>query len=106
MPLETFVVSQLRAESVTAETRPRLFHLRTEEGRREIDVIAEYGAGSTIAIEVKSTGAPESSDARHLAWLRDALGDRFVAGAVLHTGTGTFALGDRIVAAPISTLWA
>jgi len=104
--LETFVVSHLRAESVVAETRPRLFHLRTEHGRQEIDVVAEYGAGSTIAIEVKSTGAPEPSDARHLAWLRDALGDRFVAGAVLHTGTGTFGLGDRIVAAPISTLWA
>jgi hypothetical protein len=29
-----------------------------------------------------------------------------VAGVVLHTGPRTYALGDRLVAAPISTLWA
>ena len=32
--------------------------------------------------------------------------DRFTGGAVLHTGPDTFELSDRIVAAPISTLWA
>ena len=46
------------------------------------------------------------SDARHLEWLRDAMGDRFTGGVVLHTGRDTFELSDRIPAAPISTLWA
>jgi hypothetical protein len=41
-----------------------------------------------------------------LAWLRDQLGDRFVAGVVLRTGPATFRLADRITAPPISTLWA
>jgi hypothetical protein len=40
------------------------------------------------------------------SWLRDELGDRFVAGVVLHTGTGVYPLGDRLLAAPICTLWA
>jgi hypothetical protein len=35
--LDTFVASQLRAEQVLAETRPRLFHLRQEQGCREVD---------------------------------------------------------------------
>ncbi len=39
-------------------------------------------------------------------WLRDELADRFVAGVVLHTGPRLFHLDDRIVAAPICTLWA
>lgn len=43
---------------------------------------------------------------RHLVWLRDQLGDRFLGGVVLHIGPATFSLGDRITAAPISTLWA
>lgn len=59
-----------------------------------------------IGIKVKATSAPNWSSAAHLTWLRDRLGDRFVAGVVLHTGPATFSLGDRITAAPISTLWA
>jgi hypothetical protein len=47
-----------------------------------------------------------TGDARHLAWLRDELGDRFVAGAVFHTGPHAFPLGDRITALPISAIWA
>jgi hypothetical protein len=46
------------------------------------------------------------SDGRHLAWLRDELGERFVRGVVLHCGQRSFELADRIVAAPMSSLWA
>ncbi|MFO0873649.1 MAG: DUF4143 domain-containing protein [Phycisphaerales bacterium] len=104
--LETFVTMHLRAESVVSETRPRLYHLRTEQGRQEVDIIAEFGAGSIIAFEVKADAAPDAHAARHLAWLRDRLGKRFVAGIVLHTGPSSFTIGDRLFAAPISTLWA
>ncbi len=104
--LETHVVAQLRAEATVARSRPRLFHLRQEQGRREIDLVAEIQAGLVVAIEIKATSAPKPDDARHLAWLRDELGEEFVEGVVLHTGPRTFSLGDRIVAAPISTLWA
>jgi hypothetical protein len=58
-----------------------------------------------IGIEVKAAAAPAARDARHLVWLRDQLGDRFVAGVVLHTGPRVFEMGDRIVAAPISSIW-
>jgi len=38
-------------------------------------------------------------------WLRDQLGDRFVAGAVLNTGRWVFPLGERVTAVPIAALW-
>jgi predicted AAA+ superfamily ATPase len=104
--VETFVVAQLRAELSIAETRPRLYHLRQEQGRREIDLIAELGAERVIGIEVKADSAPGQPAASHLAWLRDELGERFIAGVVLHTGKRTYTLGERISAAPICTLWA
>lgn len=104
--VETFVVAQLRAELSIAETRPRLYHLRQEQGRREIDLIAELGAERVIGIEVKADSAPGQPAASHLAWLRDELGDRFIAGVVLHTGKRSYTLGERISAAPICTLWA
>jgi hypothetical protein len=37
--LESFVVAHLRAEAAVAKLRPRLYHLRTEQGRQEIDVL-------------------------------------------------------------------
>lgn len=46
--LDTFAAAQLRSEAVTAESRPRLCHLRTHQGRREVDIVAEL-AGRRIA---------------------------------------------------------
>jgi hypothetical protein len=103
--LDTFVASQLRPEAAVSAAQPRLYHLRTEHGRQEIDVLAELGGERIIGIEVKATASPRPGDARHLAWLHDALGDRFVVGVVFHTGPRAFALGEKIVAAPISVLW-
>jgi len=103
--LDTLVVAQLRAEIPVSATRPRLYHLRQQQGRIEVDVLAELAGGGLVGIEVKATAAPGPSDARHLATLRDAEPGRFVAGVVLHTGPRSFRLGDRIWAAPISALW-
>jgi predicted AAA+ superfamily ATPase len=104
--IETFVAAQLRPEVALSASRPRLHHLRTQGGRHELDLVAELAGDRVIGIEIKASSAPTRDDARHLAWLRDELGDRFVGGAVLHTGPRVFQLGDRITAAPISVLWA
>ena len=102
--LDTFVAAQLRAET-TDRTRPRLYHVREEHGRREIDIVAEIDGRNVLAIEVKADAAPGRDAARHLAWLRDRLGDRFLAGLVLHTGPRPFHMDEKIVAAPICALW-
>lgn len=104
--LETFVVAQMRAQLSVAENRGRLYHLRTQEGRHEIDLLVELAGGKVLGIEVKADAAPGRDSARHLVWLRDELGDRFAQGVVLHTGPRTYPLEDGILAAPISTLWA
>ncbi|MHB8464483.1 MAG: ATP-binding protein [Acidimicrobiales bacterium] len=103
--IETFVVAQIRAEMPASRARAQLYHLRTEQGRHEVDIVAELPRQQVIAIEVKATSAPGHADIRHLAWLRDQLGDRFLAGMVLHTGPASFRLADRIAALPIATLW-
>jgi uncharacterized protein len=103
--LDTFVAAQIRAELTVAATRPRLYHLRTEQGRHEIDLLGELAGREIVGIEVKAEAAPHRESARHLSWLRDQLVDRFRAGVILHTGLRTYGLGERIVAAPICTLW-
>lgn len=104
--LDTFVVAQLRPELVSSSRAPRLYHLRDQGGRHEIDCLAELAGDRVIAIEVKATAAPTRADARHLEWLREELGHRFLAGAVLHTGPASFPLGERLFALPICALWA
>jgi predicted AAA+ superfamily ATPase len=103
--LDTFVAAQLRAELHSSSTRPRIFHLRQEGGRHEVDLLAESTGHGIVAIEVKASAAPTQRDARHLLWLQETLGDRFVVGAVLHTGPAAYELAERIVALPICTLW-
>jgi uncharacterized protein len=103
--LDTFVAAQLRPEVTVSASRPRLHHLRTEGGRHEVDLVAELAGQRVIGIDVKAGAAPTGRDSRHLAWLRDELGDRFVRGVVFHTGPRAFSLSDNIVAVPISALW-
>jgi predicted AAA+ superfamily ATPase len=103
--IETFVLAQIRPELQLLSGGARLYHLRDRDNRREVDLVAELPGGDVVAIEVKATAAPDSHDARHLAWLRDRLGDRFRGGAVLHTGPRSFALSERIAAVPICALW-
>ncbi len=103
--LDTFVAAQIRAELAASSADPRLYHLREEHGRKEVDLLVETAGGAIVAIEVKAAGTVTAADARHLSWLRDEVGDSFVAGIVLHTGPHIFPLGDRIAAAPVSSLW-
>jgi predicted AAA+ superfamily ATPase len=103
--LDTFVAAQLRPELAVSAGRPRLHHLRTEQGRHEVDLLGEVAGERLVAIEVKAGASPTAADAKHLTWLREELGDRFEAGVVLHTGPRLYALGERILAAPISVLW-
>lgn len=103
--LDSFVVAQLRPELAASSSRPRLHHLRSAQGRHEIDLLAELAGGGLIGIEIKAGGNATPNDAKHLSWLRDEMGKRFVGGVVLHTGPRIYALGEKIVAAPICTLW-
>jgi len=104
--LDSLVMAQLRAEVTTSRSPVRLFHLREKDRRHEIDVVAELTARRVIAMEIKATAAPATNDARHLVWLRDRLGEAFAVGVVFHTGPRVYELGDRILAAPIGSLWA
>lgn len=102
--LDTFGTAQLRPEIALGSTRRRIHHVRTKEGRQEIDLVVE-AAGSVLGVEFKASSAPSPEDARHLAWMRDAIGDRFLAGAVVHTGPDVFVLADRILAVPLCAMW-
>lgn len=103
--LETFVIAQLRPEAALSDVGATLMHMRDAQNRREVDVIVEYGDGRVLGIEVKASATPRPADAKHLMHLRDELGSDWIGGIVLHCGNGVVPLGEKTVAAPISTLW-
>lgn len=102
--MESFVVAQVRVECDLSGQRAELSHLRTQEGRHEIDLIVEVNDG-VYAFQVTANSAPSAREARHLEWLRDQIGDRFLGGVVLHSGPRPYRIGADILAAPIPALW-
>ncbi|MGO2096765.1 MAG: ATP-binding protein [Candidatus Microbacterium stercoravium] len=103
--LECFVVGELRRQQTWASTRTTLHHYRDSRGV-EVDAILETPDGRVVGIEVKSAATVRMRDTAALRMLQEQLGDRFIAGYVLHTGSETRAVGERITAVPMDALWA
>jgi predicted AAA+ superfamily ATPase len=103
---ESFVFNELRKQSSWAETEIQLFHYRDSRGHSEVDIIAESKSGSVVAFEVKAALSVKGSDFRHIAMLRDKLGDDFVHGFVVYFGRHVLSFGDGLTALPVGALWA
>lgn len=102
---DAFATMQIRAELESAATGRSMYHLRHDGGRHEVDLILDLGAGRVFGIEFKAGTAPNAKDARHLTWLRDELGAKFVGGVVFHSGSSVIELDERIAAIPLSMMW-
>jgi predicted AAA+ superfamily ATPase len=101
---EAFVGMELVRLAGIDPVRATVHHYRTRTGA-EIDCLLEAPDGRVVGIEVKAGATVGAGDFRHLAALRDALGERFVRGVVLHLGEQPLPFGDRLAAWPISALW-
>jgi hypothetical protein len=54
---------------------------------------------------VKAAGQVAGPDMRHLRKLREALGERFLAGVALYTGRRAYNFEDRLHVMPIDRIW-
>ena len=79
-------------------------HLRTKDGRHEIDLIIEGFDKRVVALEVKLARTVRAEDVRHLHWLREQLGERLLDAAVVTTGTQAYRRQDGIAVVPASLL--
>lgn len=102
--LETFVANELVRQQAWADTAIEISHWRDRNGR-EADLVLEHFDGRVVAVEVKAKRGLDAADVRHLAYLRDTLGDRFANGIVLHLGESCLPWGDRLTSLPMSALW-
>lgn len=65
----------------------------------------ESVTGDVAGVEVKAAASVDRSDSGGLRFLREKLGPRFAAAAVLYAGSATLELDDRIWAVPLAGLW-
>jgi predicted AAA+ superfamily ATPase len=101
---ETFVAMELDRQISWLDDRPQLLHFRDRD-QREVDIVLEHRDGSVSAVEVKATATVHARDFRGLTHLKDKLGARFKAGALLYTGANTVPFGERLAAVPLCGLW-
>jgi predicted AAA+ superfamily ATPase len=82
----------------------RVFHMRTQDGRHEIDLIVESPSGEVVAIEVKLAQSVDGDDCRHLNWLDGKIGDRLKARMVVTTGPSAYRREDGVCVVPLALL--
>ena len=102
--LETFVYAELLKHCTTAAGDYRLLYYRDSD-MVEVDLVIENAAGQLVGVEVKAAASVKSGDLRGLKKLAGLASDRFRMGVLLYDGSETLPLGDRMWAAPLSTLW-
>jgi uncharacterized protein len=102
--LETFVAGEVRKQVSWMDGIAGLGHWRTHGGA-EVDLVIERDDGSVIALEVKTGTRVTGNDLTGLRAIRDSIGDAFVAGVALHTGSRSYTAEDRIYVLPVDRLW-
>ncbi len=101
---ESLVALSIRVYAQAAEADA--YHLRTREGRHEVDLIIEAADRGVVALEVKLSATVADKDVQHLIWLRDQLGDRLRDAAVVTTGRYAYRRRDGIAVIPAALLGA
>lgn len=101
---ESLTTLSIRVFAQAAEAR--VHHLRTRDGKREVDLIVEGRAGEVAAFEVKLSATVDDSDVKHLHWLHDALGDSLQEAVVITTGQHAYRREDGIGVVPLALLGA
>lgn len=102
--LENFVFAELLKHAATAEADYRLFYYRDHD-QIEVNLVIENAMGALIGVEIKAAATIRESDLRGLKRLSAVAGDAFRLGVILYDGSETLPLGDRLWAAPLSSLW-
>lgn len=99
---ESLAALTVRVAAQAAEAK--VFHLRTNAGEHEIDLIVQGVDGQVLGIEVKLAPNVTQADVRHLLWLRDQIPDRVVDLVVVTTGSHAYRRPDGVAVVPLALL--
>ena len=84
----------------------KVFHLRTQGGEHEVDLIVQGVDGRIVALEVKLAATVSDHDTRHLRWLAERIGPDLADAAVITTGPEAYRRRDGVAVIPAALLTA
>ena len=102
--LECFVHAEL-AKAVALSPEPTAIGHYRDKDRIEVDLVLERAPGAIVGIEVKAGATALPEHFRGLMRLREAAGERFACGIVLHDGERVQRTAPGLFAMPLKTLW-
>ncbi len=103
--LESFVFSEVLKLTTASKMRLTPYHFRDRD-MRGVSIVLERDDGALAGVEVKASATVRSGDFAGLRALATACGDRFAFGVVLYDSADFVPFGDKLAAAPLSSLWA
>ncbi|MCY3813697.1 MAG: ATP-binding protein [Gammaproteobacteria bacterium] len=102
--LECFVHAELAKVAALADEPTAIYHYRDKD-RIEVDFVLERIPGMIVGIEVKASATVRPEDFRGLRRLKDAVGDLFACGILLHDGERIQRTAQGLLAMPVKALW-
>lgn len=102
--LETFVFAELLKQASWSDERYSFSHYRDKD-LHEVDIVVEDARGNIVGVEIKAAATVRNDDFSGLRRLAEAAGKRFIYGVVLYDHKNIVPFGDRLAAAPLSSLW-
>lgn len=99
---EDLVSLSVQVYAPSAEAR--VYHLRTERGDHEVDLIVQRRDGRVLAIEVKLADRANDEDVKHLHWLRREIGDDLIDAVVVTAGPYAYRRKDGVAVVPAALL--
>jgi len=102
--LESFVFSEVLKLMTGSDLRLTPYHFRDQQ-MHEVDIVLERDDGVIVGIVVKAAATVKPGDFAGLRTLAEACKDRFAFGVVLYDSADLVPFGDKLAAAPLSSLW-
>ena len=72
---------------------------------KEVDFVIESPNGKTVGIEVKLDSTINEKDWTNMNTLQETMGDRFLKGIIIYTGSDLVQISRKIWAVPVQYLW-
>jgi len=102
--VENFVSLELMTQASWLSSASETYHWR--QANKEVDCVLVGPDNSYLAVEVKAASTVSTQDAYGIKAFKDKVGDKFLAGIIMYSGTACYQLNDYTWAMPISNLWA
>lgn len=102
--LENYIATELTKLLTFSETKAKLLHFRTSDGK-EVDFVLERPDGSVFAIEIKKSESVNIHDFKGIQTLAELTAKEFMGGVVLYSGKEAVPFGKNLWAVPFYVLW-